>query len=423
VAEVDGSFVRAVEHPELDGQVWLYVGFDDQHPDGTPARIAKRPDERGGCLLEEVAAGAELPRFAYFNRCEWEALCLEADRLRGIATLEPLFAEVQGRPDDRDATIRKLVELVERLTAPVPLIRLDSPTTRLYHYTAVVMADVPEHWRERIAQRGSILRAIVGSTLHGLAMEGTDDRDEMGVCVEPPWALLGLRQFEQWVYRTQPEGVRSGPGDLDLTIYGLRKYVRLALNGNPSILTLLFAPPSYCKVRSWRGVQLQALAPAFYSRRAGDAFLGYMRQQRERLEGKRGQMNVKRPELVERHGYDTKYAAHMLRLGLQGVEYMETGQLTLPLPEPVAEDLRSIRRGGWSLPHVLNVATEMEADLARVTDGPDVPPAPDYGKVETWMLSIYRGMWDNPAGTVPWGVPSAHAGDVPEPQGAVLDRA
>ena len=84
------------------------------------------------------------------------------------------------------------------------------------------------------------LRGVVGSTVHGLSNPGTDDRDEMGVYVEPPEYVAGLRPFEHGVFRTQPEGAPSGPGDLDLTIYGLRKSWRLALKGSPTVLLLLF---------------------------------------------------------------------------------------------------------------------------------------------------------------------------------------
>ncbi len=49
----------------------------------------------------------------------------------------------------------------------------------------------------------------------------------LGVSVEPVGYVAGPRPFEDWVFRTQPEGVPSGPGDLDLTIYGLRKYCRM----------------------------------------------------------------------------------------------------------------------------------------------------------------------------------------------------
>ncbi len=99
----------------------------------------------------------------------------------------------------------------------------------------------PDHDRAReVALDGLILRGLVGSTVHGLANPGTDDRDEMGVCVEPPEYVIGLREFDHYVFRTKPEGVPSGPGDLDLTVYGLRKFCRLALKGSPTVLLLFF---------------------------------------------------------------------------------------------------------------------------------------------------------------------------------------
>jgi uncharacterized protein len=55
----------------------------------------------------------------------------------------------------------------------------------------------------------------------------------MAVFIEPADYVLGLARargirggqygFEHYVERTQPEGVRSGPGDLDLVAYSLRK--------------------------------------------------------------------------------------------------------------------------------------------------------------------------------------------------------
>jgi hypothetical protein len=59
--------------------------------------------------------------------------------------------------------------------------------------------------------------------------------------------------------------------------------------------------------------------------------------------------HTNRPELVAVHGYDTKYA---LRLGLQGVELLSTGRITLPVPEPDRAYLRSIRRGERPLDEV-----------------------------------------------------------------------
>jgi hypothetical protein len=55
-----------------------------------------------------------------------------------------------------------------------------------------------------IAASNTILRGLVGSSVHGLVLDGTDDRDEMGVCVEPRrYVVVG--KFGQWVYRSAAE--------------------------------------------------------------------------------------------------------------------------------------------------------------------------------------------------------------------------
>src|SRR5699024_12392610 len=86
----------------------------------------------------------------------------------------------------------------------------------------------------RIAAAGSLLMCQVGSAVHGPDLDDQNDRDEMGICIEPPEYVIRLRHFEQYIHRTQPDNVRSGPGDLDLTVYSLRKCARLALAGNPT---------------------------------------------------------------------------------------------------------------------------------------------------------------------------------------------
>lgn len=242
----------------------------------------------------------------------------------------------------------------------------------------------------QIAEDGLILLSTVGSTAHGLNLPGTDDHDEMGVCIEPPSHVIGLDLFEQDVFRTKPQGVRSEHGDTDKTVYSARKFCRLALGGNPSILTLLYAEPIYC---TEVGQSLLDLAPAFSARSAGRAFLGYATQQRQRLLGERGQMNVKRPELVEAHGYDTKYAMHMLRLGFQGIEFLETGKLTLPMAEPERSFIYDVRQGNRDLNEVLTTAGENEQRLEDLLDTSPLPPKPDREQANRWLIKAYTRSW------------------------------
>jgi uncharacterized protein len=256
---------------------------------------------------------------------------------------------------------------------------------------------------QELVERGTLLRATVGSTVHGLHHGGQDDRDEMAVFVEPPEYLIGLARaqamrgglygFEHFVDRTKPEGVRSGPGDLDLVAYSLRKYVRLALKGHPTILLLLFVPDEHVLVRTGLGEELQALRPALLSRRAGRGYLGYLSGQRERLLGSRGQRNVNRPELVEAHGYDTKYAMHAARLGHQGLELLETGWLTLPMPEPERSRVMAIRTGELSFDEAIAEIDDVERRLAAALERTSLREEPDRVAVDRFLVDAYRRTW------------------------------
>jgi predicted nucleotidyltransferase len=254
-----------------------------------------------------------------------------------------------------------------------------------------------------LVERGVILRGTVGSTVHGLHHGGQDDRDEMAVFIEPPEYRLGLKlargqgrklhPLEHWVERTQPEGARSGPGDLDLVAYNLRKYLRLALKGHPTVLLLLFVPPELTLVETDLGRELRALSGSILSKRAGRGYLGYLGGQRERLMGSRGQKRVNRPELVEAHGFDTKYAMHAVRLGYQGLELLETGRVSLPMPEPARSRAMAIRLGERSFEDVLAEIDELQNRLAAALEQTTLPDEPDREAVDLFLVEAYRRAW------------------------------
>ena len=137
------------------------------------------------------------------------------------------------------------------------------------------------------AEGSTILRGLVGSTVHGLNVnDGIEDRDEMSVCVEPLGAAMALwAPFEQFIYRSAAEregrdDARSTAGDLDLTIYSLRKWTRLALKGNPTILLLLFTPDDQLVHCDSLGSELRALTSSIISRQVQEPFLGYLQAQK-----------------------------------------------------------------------------------------------------------------------------------------------
>jgi uncharacterized protein len=247
-------------------------------------------------------------------------------------------------------------------------------------------------WHRDIAGRNTVLRTQVGSGLHGVTVEGTDDRDEMGVCIEPPECVIGLRKFEQYQYRTQPEGARSGAGDLDLVIYSLRKWAALAAQGNPTVLLLLFVPEHEIVTVDWPGRELQAKPELFLSRDAGRRFIGYLDAQRDRMLGLRSP-RTNRPELVDVYGFDTKFAYHAVRLGLQGVELLTDGRITLPVPEPSRSWLHDLRTGAVDQATVMDTIADLRARLVTLTETVNLPEHTDYNRLNAWLVDVYTRWW------------------------------
>jgi len=264
-----------------------------------------------------------------------------------------------------------------------------------------------------IAEDGLILRVQVGSGAHGTALTGQDDRDEMGICLEPPQYVTGIARvpsgtgdgavmipFEQYQRHTawdQSGGLasRSGPGDLDVVIYSARKWARLAISGNPTVLLVLFVGDDDVVFRNQAGVELVENADRFVSRLAGDRFLGYLRTQRQAMTGEIG-ARTSWPELVAEHGYDTKFAMHALRLGLQGIELLTTGRISLPIPEPHLSYLRAVRRGELPLAEVTRAIDEAEVELVSLNTSAKVPEEPDRAWVDNWLHRSYTTYWNRP---------------------------
>lgn len=253
-----------------------------------------------------------------------------------------------------------------------------------------------EYGDPSVALPNEILRSVVGSGVHGIAIAGTDDHDEMGVYVEPPEYLLGVeRHREDYIWRTQPEGVRSGPGDTDLVLYALQKYLRLAVKGNPTVLLPLFAPAESLVITTPLGLELRALRGSFLSQQAVERFLGYMHAQHERMLGQSRRNVPNRPELIAKHGWDVKYGSHALRLAHQGFEIASTGTLTLPMPAAERERVLAVKRG--EVPRG-EVSAEIAGLESRVRDLLDtgqtaLPATADHARITDWAISARRRHW------------------------------
>jgi hypothetical protein len=239
----------------------------------------------------------------------------------------------------------------------------------------------------------AVLGATVGSTCLGVGVDGEDDRDEMWVCLPKREEILGFDTAE-WtrVVRDQEEGVKSQPGDVDRVFHSLMKWMRLVVKGNPSVLMPLFIAEEKLLKCDVSGRMLRALVPSIVCRNFYYPFKGYMVSQWERLGGERGQMRVTRPELVGKFGYDTKYAYHVLRLGLQGVELLATGRMTLPMMRRDRELLMNVRLGKYTFKEFEELYLFVKEELDLALKGSNLPERPNMKVIEGVVMEINRGI-------------------------------
>jgi uncharacterized protein len=254
-----------------------------------------------------------------------------------------------------------------------------------------------EYGEPAVALPNEILRSVVGSGLHGIAIASTDDHDEMGVYIEPPEYVLGIEKHrEDYVWRTQPEGTRSGHNDTDLVLYSLRKYLRLAIKGNPTVMLPLFAPEKSLVVVTPLGEELRSLRASLLSQQAVERLLGYMHSQHERMLGQSKRSVPNRPELIEKYGWDVKYGSHALRLAYQGFEIASAGTLTLPLPHQQRERVLSVKRGEVPRDEVSAEIGSLEAEVRSLLDEgrTPLPDAADFRRITAWAVDAQRRHWN-----------------------------
>lgn len=236
---------------------------------------------------------------------------------------------------------------------------------------------------------GTILLAYRGSIAHGMYVPpesptSIDDKDLLGVCVPPERFYFGLNTFEQ---------KEIFKGHWDAVTYEVRKLARMLVGANPNVMSLLWTHPRFFLTREPEGEELLAARDLFVTRKAYHSFTGYAYGQMKKMTALafNGYMGEKRKKLVEQFGYDTKNAAHLIRLLRMSIEYLREGRLYVDRGEVGdAGYLLSIKRGEWPLEKVKEEAESLFKRAATAYDECKLPVGVDQEKVDRLVISIVK---------------------------------
>jgi len=241
--------------------------------------------------------------------------------------------------------------------------------------------------------KSSIIHLFVGgSQLHGAKVEGYDDLDIYGCYVEPPERILGLDPLEHFVWSSGSAREKNTAKDVDVTMYSLHRWGELMLKGNPAVLHYLYAQGEVSAQRNvWAGIL--ASREGFLSQKSALQYVGFANAQRMRLTGERGMgRHGQRQDLVEKYGYDTKFAMHYVRLLYECKELLSQKRLTLPLPEK--DLLIKIRTGGYTEPEVLAMGSALDEECQQLLATSDLPEIPDSQLLSSVIAKAYLEHWD-----------------------------
>jgi len=126
----------------------------------------------------------------------------------------------------------------------------------------------------------------------------------------------------------------------------------------------------------------------FVGRHAYRAFTLYAHGQLQRMTDVsfQGYLGEKREGLVKKFGYDTKNAAHLIRLLRMAAEFMKAGELYVKRHD--AQQLLAIKRGEWTLEQVRVEANRGFKLAEQAYLESKLPASPDMNAVNRHSVAI-----------------------------------
>jgi predicted nucleotidyltransferase len=259
----------------------------------------------------------------------------------------------------------------------------------------VAPSSIPKHLPDSLQYE-----VIAGSISYGCS-DDDSDRDIVGWCIPPKdiifphlqGYILGFGtqpdKFEQW----QKHHVVDEKMGItwDFSIYNIVKYFQLCLENNPNMVETLFSP-SVCVTHCSPIAQMvKDRRQIFLHKGAWHKYKGYAFTQLHKM-GSKTAVSEKRKKLVETYGYDTKYAAHTVRLLDNVAQILQESDLDL---RRNAEQLKAIRRGEWKIEDIHQWFEQREKELQGAYEKSSLPYGPREAEIKQLLLDCLEHQYGN----------------------------
>ena len=310
-----------------------------------------------------------------------------------------------------------------------------------------LLPDHPQHMKNNIHYE-----VVMGSTAYGVS-DDMSDVDIYGFCMPPKHILFPYSNGHMVGFGDKPENFeqfqkhhiidKGSRKEYDVCIYSIVKFFNLCMQNNPNMVDALFVP-TRCVLHSTSiGNHVRDNRKLFLSKRVWHKFKGYAYSQLHKMGNKwvknfvvlsdkygigydmplketidamrmngasdddmvkmvkiipKIESNGKRSKripLIAKHGYDTKFAYHVVRLLDECKMILEEGDLDLTRSR---EHLKTIRRGEVSEESIVEYFNQSLISMEELYSKSLLRYAPDEDAIRELLfecIEMHYGSMDN----------------------------
>lgn len=238
----------------------------------------------------------------------------------------------------------------------------------------------------------TIYLTVMGSQAYGVSTD-TSDQDIYGVCIPPkelvfphlageiPGFGRQIQRMEVW----QEHHVQNPDKkvEYDFAVYSIVKFFQLCMENNPNMIDSLFVPRTAIIHSTPIAEIIRENRKLFLHKGAWHKFKGYAYSQASKIRNKVNSSNPRRAAEIEQHGMDLKFAYHCVRLMNEVEQILVEGDLDL---QRNREQLKSIRRGEWTLDEFEAYFTNKEHALETAYANSKLPHGPDENRLKKLLM-------------------------------------
>ncbi len=279
---------------------------------------------------------------------------------------------------------------------------------------------------------------MMGSIAYGCSNDASDC-DVYGFSIPPKdiifphlsGYIIGFgrqpKKFEQ--YQQHHVKDETFNKEYDITIYNIIKYFQLVMNNNPNMIDSLFVPRRCILHSTQVGEHVRENRRLFLTKKSFHSFKGYAYSQLNKAKNKNihhfiklcKEMNIdyhismedfednslnfnvsdnqrfrslyskvyqsgqptKRMDGIAKHGYDVKFAYHIVRLLNEVEQILVEHDLDI---QRNREQLKSIRRGDWTLEQIEKYFEEKELELEKIYSISTLRHSPDEEGIKKLLM-------------------------------------